>query len=80
MLTMPRKNFLRSKTIIGTLIVVLSMLLPLFGIEFTAAEATSLSQKIAAALDSIAEVIGIVLILWGRFTANTKLTLGRGSN
>lgn len=76
---MQTKNFLKSKTIIGTLIVVLSMLLPLFGVEFSAAEATTLTQKIGAVIDASSEVIGVLLILWGRITADSKLTIGAGN-
>lgn len=69
------KNFLQSKTIIGSLILIVSMLLPMFGIEFSADEAENLSGKVAAALDAGAEVFGLILIIWGRFTAKKALTV-----
>lgn len=69
------KFFLQSKTIIGAVLIALSMVAPLLGIEFSAEEATTFVDKIGVFFDRFAEVIGLALVVWGRFTAAGPLSV-----
>jgi len=69
------KFFLQSKTIIGALLIALSMIAPVLGIEFTAAEADTLLQKIGLLIDSSLEIVGLILVVWGRVTAVQPVSL-----
>lgn len=70
-----RKFFLQSKTVIGAILIALSMVAPLLGWEFTATDANTFVEKVGVFFDSFAEVIGLALVLWGRFTAQGPLAV-----
>lgn len=62
------KNFLKSKSIWGLILIVLGMILPKLGITV---EETQLEEI----LTSLLTVVGFVLSIIGRFTADKKLTI-----
>ncbi len=70
------KFFLRSKTIFGALILLINPLLALFGIEPLAADQVAgMGDQIVVVLDSLNEIVGLVLVVWGRVSAKSSLTL-----
>lgn len=69
----------KSKTIIGAILVFLSMLAPAIGVDFTAGEADSLTSQLTSLIDQGIGAVGLVMIVWGRFSAKTKLTVLPGN-
>jgi hypothetical protein len=76
---MPTKNFLQSKTIIGALLIILSVIAPLIGLDFTSADANALTAKFEVFSTVTMELVGAVLVVWGRFSAKTDLTILPGA-
>lgn len=64
------KFIAKSKTVWGTIISLLPTLLPLFGVNFGVDE----TQLISNIYDALVTATGGLIALWGRFTADTKLT------
>ncbi len=65
------KFFLKSKTIIGVLMMLITNLGPFIGISFGAEDAAMVSANI----DAIITAVGALLATWGRATANTSIKL-----
>lgn len=68
---METKFFLQSKTIIGALLIAVSMIAPILGVDFTGADA----NVIMANLDTIGQSIGLLLVVWGRATADLPISI-----
>jgi len=68
---MDSKFILQSRTIWGVIIMALPAVLPLFGIEF-GAEAVGESN---IAFNSLIEFVGAVLAVYGRFKAETSISV-----
>ena len=67
------KNPFASKTIWGSLLVVVSLLGRAFGIDVPKDEISGLIDLISANWDAFTSIIGVILTIWGRFTANKKI-------
>ncbi len=65
------KFFLSSKTIIGAILTAIVAFAPLVGLSFSADDA----QLVSTQIDAILKAIGILLVVWGRLTATTSLTI-----
>jgi hypothetical protein len=65
--------FLKSKTMLTLILMVAVQIAPLLGLHFGQADATFIS----ASWDQIITIILGVVAMYFRFTANTKLTLGK---
>lgn len=74
------KFILKSKTMIGAILIFLSLVAPVLGFEFTETDANTLSGTIAAMLDTIMQVVGLLMVVWGRFTAETVITIVPGAD
>lgn len=68
---MSSKVFLKSKTVWGVIIMALPQLLPLFGVDFSADDASALN----ADMQAIVAAVGGLLALWGRVSAKARLTV-----
>lgn len=71
-----QKFFMKSKTIIGAILIALSMVAPILGIDFTADDANTLVEKIGVFVEATVQVLGLILVVWGRITASAPLTMG----
>jgi hypothetical protein len=68
------KFFLRSKTIWGALIMLVNPTLSMFGIDsLPADQLASLSDHVLAAMDNLSTIVGLVLVIYGRFTAKDNV-------
>lgn len=65
------KNFLASKTIWGLLILISPAISALLGFD--------VSAEIGGTYESIIEIIGLILGIYGRWTANANITIGKYS-
>lgn len=68
---MLEKFFLQSKTIIGAIVTILPVIAGLAGFSFTGEDGALITE----AWDTILQAIGTVLVVYGRFTANTTLKI-----
>jgi hypothetical protein len=74
------KNVLQSKTIWGAIILLASQVLKLAtDTEVTAEEQEQLVGGITGVATMITDLIGLVMVVWGRATADKKITLGKGT-
>ncbi len=64
------KIFLASKTLWGLVVMALPVLLPMVGVSFTIDD----TALVGDTADKVFQAIGMLLALWGRFTAKTALT------
>lgn len=71
---METKNFLASKTVWGLLILALFILAPKFGLGLAA------GAVIAAQFDVYVEIGALLLSLWGRIDATSRITLWLGGS
>lgn len=67
------KFFLRSKTIIGGLIMALPGLAATFGYDWTQIDSETISPKLMVVLDGANEIVGFAIMIWGRQVASGKL-------
>ena len=73
-----QKFILKSKTVIGALILAAGVTAQLaFGVELAPDDTAEFSDKAMAVTVAIAELVGLVLVFWGRYTAKT--TVGMSS-
>ena len=77
---METKNPVKSKTMWGAVIIALPSVLEGLGVAPAAQQVTmdmldTMDANQAVANQSIIEMIGIALVIWGRITATTKLGL-----
>ena len=71
---MQQKTILRSKTIVGGILMLIPAVFALFGLEPpTEAEMRSLQDHALLLLEHGGSVVGFLMVLWGRFTAATRL-------
>lgn len=63
------KNPLASKTIWGLLVLIIPWVASLLGLEIGQQDATTLIGQIRNIADLLNEVIGTILVIWGRRTA-----------
>ena len=68
---MDTKIFLASKTVWGVVLIALPQILPLLGFSFTADDTSLLTT----AGDQVFQAIGAVIVVWGRWSASTKLSI-----
>lgn len=68
---METKFFLQSKTILGAVLIALAMVAPVFGVDFKADDA----NVIMANLDTIAQSVGLLMVVWGRVTASLPVSI-----
>lgn len=71
---MTSKNMIKSKTLAGALVIALVTAAQLFGVEVTEAETASVQESVEAVI----QLAGVLLVIWGRFAATTKLTVTGG--
>jgi uncharacterized membrane protein len=67
------KSMFTSKTILGAIVLLLASLFNWFGIEVG-------TEELTRAGTLIADLLGIFLVVWGRWTAKTKLILPCSKN
>ena len=65
------KIFLASKTLWGLVMMALPVLLPMVGVSFTLDDTTVVGDTV----DKVFQAVGMLIALWGRFTAKTALTI-----
>jgi len=71
---MEQKQWYLSKTIWGAMIMLLSVVLKSMGvIELSQAEQDSLVTMLYNVAYSISEMVGFVLVIWGRVTAKKEI-------
>jgi len=63
-----------SKTLWGTALVAIAFVLNLLGYQLTPADQLAVADAGPDAILSIINAVGIVIAVWGRVTAKTKLT------
>ena len=68
---MDTKIFLASKTVWGVVLIALPQILPLLGISFTADDTSLLTTT----GDQVFQAIGGLIVVWGRWSATTKLSI-----
>lgn len=71
---METKQWWKSKSVWGSIVMLLAIALGYFGIELGAEEQVALVDQIVAAIVAISALVGAVLSLIGRLKATTKLT------
>lgn len=73
---MGQKWILKSKTVIGGVLMLIPILASLLGVQPPSADDLASAQASAGQiLDGIATLGGIAMVIWGRFTATTQVTL-----
>lgn len=73
---MNKKSALKSKTIIGGLMTVIPLVMQMAGIEPpTESEVQILGAGLQTLIEVGCEVVGLALVIWGRLTAKSTLTL-----
>ena len=71
---MQQKTILRSKTIIGGILMLIPAVFALLGLESpTEAEMRSLQDHIFLLVEHGGSAVGFLMVLWGRLTAATRL-------
>lgn len=66
----------KSKTLIGALLIFLATVAaPLLGLDFNQEDAKTLTDSLYAAADQIVNLIGLVLVVWGRVSASKKVAV-----
>jgi hypothetical protein len=65
------KFILKSKTVIGAIVMLLPVLAQLFGFAFSAEDGALITNG----WDQVIQAIGAVLVIFGRFTAKSGLSL-----
>ncbi len=68
------KFFLRSRTVIGGLIAALPGIAATFGYDWTAVDSEYIGAKLMLFLDQANEIVGFLVMMWGRQVAKGKLT------
>jgi H+/gluconate symporter-like permease len=70
---MDPKSFLKSKTIIGAIVMILAFFLSQFGFDVTTSEITGIVTKAIDAINTIIFIAGAILTIYGRFRAQQQL-------
>ena len=65
------KFILKSKTVVGAIVMLLPVLAQLFGFSFSADD----SAMITEGWDQVVSAIGAVMVVIGRFTAKSNISL-----
>lgn len=72
---MQTKHALASKTILGVIIAILPIVNLVFKVDITADEVTLIFGNIDAMISLGTVTVGLIMAIWGRFTAKKKLTI-----
>jgi protein-S-isoprenylcysteine O-methyltransferase Ste14 len=70
------KAFYLSKSFWGSVVLVITTILPMFGLNLEKALLDNLVDSVFNALIAIQAVVGLVLVVWGRLTAKQPVGLG----
>lgn len=71
----PSKVFLKSKTIWGGLILGLPPILESIGMGGLGQALVDLNPTVMGIIDKLADLVGLVLVVWGRATAKAPITV-----
>lgn len=71
----PKSPF-KSVTILGAILIAASTIAQALGVEFSMQDAQTITDKVLAVMDAGAELIGLVMVVWGRIRAKGPLQIG----
>lgn len=66
------KGFFSSKTIWGSLVAILGVVLPLFGLNFSAED----GHQLLSAIDELMSIGGMLFAMYGRVVATSRIGSG----
>src|ERR1051325_3379873 len=70
---MNTKSPIKSKTIIGAVVMILSFSLTQFGFDVTTSELTGIVTKTVDVINTIVFIVGAIMTIYGRFRAQQQL-------
>lgn len=76
---MQTKRPWQSKTVWGAVVMMAAFILSMTGtLQITEAEQAEMTDKIMGMVDEAGVALGFILTLWGRATASTSISMGKG--